>query len=80
MAKPWSDGRIKPEKIAEFPRRHAYLTSTTTTRGYGNRVPTSRMAYLDHRWYRIYCAFISEEKTLFIEKEGKRHLLDHPDL
>lgn len=78
MTKPWSDERIKPEKVKEFPRRHANLTSTAT--GYGERIPTRKMAYVEKRWHRIYCTIHSNVGTVYIEKAGKRHLLDHPDL
>ena len=42
-----------------------------TASGYGNKIPTSKMAVIEGKKYRIYCRIFSNVGTCFINFQGR---------
>jgi hypothetical protein len=38
-----------------------------TRSGYGRRIPTSRMVYLNGKWRRVYCCIFSNAGTCYVD-------------
>lgn len=59
--------REVPVKRSLMPHHVAGLQFTAT--GYGSRIPTEYMIWVDGRWRRVYCIIYSNSGTLFIGKK-----------
>lgn len=72
-------GYITPDAVKEELMPHQKLGLQFTASGYGSKIPTSRMARVGKKWYRIYCACYSNSGTLYIVKGGKHYVIRDGD-
>lgn len=72
-------GYITPDEVKDAPTQSQALGLSYTATGYGSKIPTRRMAKIDKRWYRIYCAIYSNIGTCYVIKDRKHYVIRDTD-
>ena len=44
--------------------------------GYGDKIPTQRMVFIDNKWRRVYCRIYSNIGTLYVLINKERVIID----
>jgi hypothetical protein len=71
----FSGANIVPDDISQCPLPWQEKGLQYTATGYGSKIPTSRMAKVGKRWYRIYCCVYSNSGTCYIRMGGVNRII-----
>ena len=63
-------GRVKE---TECPKSNSKM-------GYGDKIPTQYMVFIDNKWRRVYCRIYSNIGTLYVLIKGERVIIDQLSL
>ena len=44
--------------------------------GYGDKIPTQYMVFVENKWRRVYCRVYSNSGTLYVLIKGERVIID----
>ena len=50
--------------------------SNSSRAGYGGKIPTKYMVFIDNKWRRVYCRIYSNIGTLYVLIKGERVIID----
>ena len=51
-------------------------TKSNSKTGYGSKIPTQYMVFIDAKWRRVYCRIYSNIGTLYVLIKGERVIID----